>query len=244
MKNYPPLALLGCNAPNEVLATLSALGFNTMILKSYPRLQPQVSSHADMLIFPIKNCVFYSEGYAIEDSILETLSLYGYTAVKCSRPILPEYPHDIAFNLALIDGKIYGKTDFSAEEIISFAKGNDIDMVSVKQGYTKCSTIILGNEAIITADLGIATAAEENGISVLKTENSPSAVKIVGYDYGFIGGACGVFNKKVYFAGDILTHPDGSRIVDFCNHHGFDTVSLCDGMLTDIGGIIFLEKLS
>ena len=244
MESYPPLALLGCDAPIEVSKRLSALGFNVMTLKADLRLQRPVSSHADMLIFPFKDRVFYSEGYDMEESILETLSVYGYTTVKCNRPVLDKYPHDIAFNLALIGGNIYGKTDFSAEEIISFAKENNVEIVCVNQGYTKCSTLVLGNEAIITADAGIASAATENGISVLKIENSPSAVTIKGYDYGFIGGACGVFNKKVYFTGEILTHPDGHRIVSFCNDHGFDTVSLCNGILTDIGGIIFLEKLS
>ena len=244
MKNYPPRALVGCNAPKDVLTNLAALGFDTITLQCDARLQTPVSSHADMLIFPIKDRIFYSEGYSIENSLLQLLSQYGYTAVKCKRPILDKYPHDIAFNLAFIDGKMYGKTDFAAEEIIDFAHESSISIVPVKQGYTKCSTVTLGDSAIITADDGLANASKENGIHVLKTENSPSAVKIEGYDYGFIGGACGVFNKKVYFTGNILVHPDGCRIVEFCNTHGFDTVSLCDGMLTDIGGIIFLEKLS
>ncbi len=245
MTEIKPLALVGACAPKEIISRLTSLGFKALILEADTRLPSPVSSHADMLVFPLGDRIFCSREYAERIcEAIDVISDYGYAVTKCDCNIGNKYPEDIAFNLALIDGKIYGKLNSSAGEIIDFAKQNGIPLVSVKQGYTKCSTLVLGNKAIVTADDGIALSAEKNGISVLKIKNSPSAVSIDGYDYGFLGGACGVFKDTVYFTGDLGAHPDGAEIAEFCRSHGFETVNLSEQMLTDVGGIIFLEALN
>ena len=66
------------------------------------------------------------------------------------------------------------------------------------------------------------------------------AVKLAGYSYGFIGGASGVVDNKVYFFGDIKKHPDCDAICDAITNEGFIPVSLSDEPLRDLGGIISL----
>ena len=60
------------------------------------------------------------------------------------------------------------------------------------------------------------------------------------YEYGFIGGSGGVDGKSVFFLGDIMTHPDGERITEFIENLGMKVVSLGEGELQDMGGIMFL----
>ena len=245
MTERKPLALVGVCAPKEIISRLTYLGFKALILEADTRLPSPVSSHADMLAFPLGDRIFCSREYAERNrEVFDVLSKYGYVITKCDCNIGNKYPEDIPFNLALIDEKIYGRLDSSAKEIIIFAEQNKIGLVSVKQGYTKCSTLVLGNKAVVTADEGIALSAQRNGISVLKIKNSPSAVSIDGYDYGFLGGACGVFEDTVYFTGNLSAHPDGAEIAEFCRTHSYKTVDLGDQMLTDVGGIIFLEALN
>ncbi len=244
MKNKPTLALLSCDTPKQIFDSLEALGFSVCPLSRDLRLPKPVSSHADMLIFPLGDRVFCSEGYFNDNkATFERLEEYGYRVIKCKVVPSDTYPYDIPFNLVYIKEHIIGKINFTASEIISYAQDKGIGLISVNQGYTKCSTLTLGENAVISADSCISAAAEKLGLSCLKIKNSPSAVTLKGYDYGFIGGACGVFGHKVYFAGNIERHPDFLQIKDFCNIFNYELISLCNTQLTDIGGITFLPPL-
>ena len=240
-----PLALVGCDAPKKTIEKLTALGFDICILEQDERLPLPVRSHADMLVFAVDDNIFCSAEYLKKaHAVFERIEKYGYKIIQCDTKLSDIYPHDISFNLALVGKHLFGKLDFTSQKIIDHAKKSEFTLVPVKQGYAKCSTVILGDTAIITADKTIASAAMQKGIRVLKIENSPSAVSLKGYDYGFIGGACGIYKNKVYFSGNIYRHPDGQRISDFCVENGFEPISLTDGPLVDIGGIIFLDRLN
>ena len=92
---------------------------------------------------------------------------------------------------------------------------------------------------MITADQSVLRALRNTEIDVLPI--GQGSVALAGADYGFIGGASGYdpANHTLYFCGDICAHPDHDRIRDFCDDHGIRIVSLGNGNLTDIGGILF-----
>ena len=238
------LAIIGCDADGRITEALSSLGFCVQTLPRHDSLPRPVSSHADMLIFEMGGCVFAERKY-IEGakSIFDTISSFGYNIVPCDISLGNKYPDDIAFNIALCNGVLFGNDKYNALSIIELAKDLGIKINPVKQGYTKCSAAVLGNDAIITADEGIASAAEANGISVLKINNSPDSVSLDGYNYGFIGGACGVHNGSIYFTGNIELHPQGDVIKAFCQSLGYNIVNLSDSRLVDVGGIIFLPYI-
>lgn len=244
MNNKLPLAIIGKDAPFEIGTALQDHGFSVLCLDGDERLSAPVRSHADMLLFFMDNTVFCSDEYFQKHkSTFSIIEDYGYHIIKCALHISDRYPNDIAFNIAHIGNCIYGNLKHSAKEITEFAEERKIKSVQVKQGYAKCSTVILNGNAIITADSRIAEAASKNGIAVLTIENSPRAVHIDGYDYGFLGGACGVFEDKIYFTGNIGRHPQGDKISNFCLSNGSIPISLSDSILTDIGGIIFIPPL-
>lgn len=244
MKKELPLAIIGCDTPKNISSRLTEIGFKVCVLERDNRLPMPTSSHADMITLRIADTFFCSDKYLEAfPAPFSLLKEYGYKIKTIDTEISNEYPHDIPLNLACVGKYLFGKLDSTSERIKAFAKESNIIPVSVKQGYAKCSTLALGSSAIITADITIASVAENHGIDVLKTENSPFSVTLAGYDYGFIGGACGVYQNKVYFTGNIDNHPNALSIRTFCQKHGFDVVSLCDGILIDIGGIIFAESL-
>ena len=244
MKDNKTLALLGCDAPSRICESLASLGFKVILLPRDERLQLPVRSHADMLLGVIKNDIFCSEKYFIENrDIFNAIEAYGYTVTTCKAELSQKYPQDIAFNMLFVGNSIIGKIDFIAEEIKEYAQRNKIELLRVKQGYSKCSTLLLGDDAIICADDGIISEAERINLSTLKIENSHDAITLQGYGYGFIGGASGVFGKNVYFAGNIDLHPQVKKIAEFLTKFGFDAISLCEDKLCDVGGIIFLPPL-
>ncbi len=245
MKEKCVLAAVGVDAPKEIISSLQNKGFSTITIPRHPCLPSGVASHPDMLFFVLDNKVFASSSYISAcPEIKNALTSFGYKLVLCKTELYEKYPNDVCFNIAKVGNIIFGKSDSFAEEIVNAAPKNGVKTVHTKQGYAKCSTLILGSKAIITADSTIATSAASNGIEVLKITNSPDAISIEGYDYGFIGGCCGTFESIVYFSGNVFLHPDGERICEFCQSHGYTVENLGAKKLCDIGGIFFFPNLN
>ena len=240
MSKDKTIALIGEDAPKSVINSLCEMGFEVLILPRDPRLPSPVSSHADMLLFLVGDKIFASSEYVKSNrEIFARIEERGYTVVPCKCDVKDLYPYDIHFNLALVENAAYGNMPFVANEVKEHLASLGIKLCTVKQGYTKCSTVVLNN-AIITADSGIAKAAEANGIETLIIKNSAESVRLDGYEYGFLGGACGYRDGTLYFCGDITKHPQYFEIAEFAKTHSTLLCSLGDAQLCDVGGIFFI----
>lgn len=240
-----PLLLIGENSSEDIKNALKNYGFNVIILPSDKRLASQVCSHADMLIFVLADTVFCNEDYYQKNiSIFEAIKKNGYQINRSEFSVSDKYPNDVALNQAVLNKNIFGFKNNCAKSILEYANTNGYTYRSIKQGYAKCSTLILGDKAIISADTGIITLAEKLGVNALKIENTPEDITLDGYNYGFIGGASTTFEKTVFFFGDITLHSYGDKITSFCHDNGFKTVSLGKNPLCDIGGAIILPNLN
>ncbi len=204
-------------------------------------LSEAVASHPDMLLF-------YNAGHIITSADWFEESPYAltdvYEAVRgiritCTSDVHgASYPSDAIFN-ALVSGKyIFYKEDTVCEAIKKHALQNKLTPVPVKQGYPACTALAFGG-AMITADRGMAKAAEGVGIRVTLIENGD--VLLPPHEYGFIGGCAGVYRDNVYFIGNIERHRDFRRIDEAIRAEGYTPVSLSDGPLRDLGRIIFIE---
>lgn len=207
-------------------------------LPPFSALDSRVASHPDMLMFRLGEKLFVSREYYNEaKDVIDGIVANSGLALKLTNDKTGKsYPADVKFNAFLLRDHMVGNTEHISEEIKKYANTRGITQVNVKQGYTKCSTVVLKN-AVISADKGICTAAERLGADALLV--SPDGVALEGYGCGFIGGASGVCESKVFFCGDILRHPDGERIIEFCASHGYEVVSLSDEPLYDVGTILF-----
>ena len=237
------LALIGEDAPYTVIDALKQKGFEVFSLKRDPRLPLPVSSHADMLIFCAGDKIFMTEEYALSSQkLISLLEGYGYNIILSSSVPDNVYPKDILFNMAPLGKRVIGNIPFCDTTVTDHLMDNGYEFYTVKQGYTKCSTAIVGDNAIITADMTIAKIAASLGIDVLRV-NSYREVKLDGYDYGFIGGACGYYDNTLYFSGNIEAHPEYQAISDFCKMHSTVLCSLSSEPLYDVGSIFFIKDL-
>lgn len=213
---------------------LSFLGCAVIRLPSFWGLQPPVSSHPDMLFIRRNNggLVTTREYYDENRSFFEQLPVKIATTDEVLRP---EYPHDVLFDALMVGGCVYGKTGFVSSLLLEDAD----EFVSVRQGYARCSVAMLTDGCAITADTGLAEALSSHGCEVLQIR--PGHIELGGYDTGFIGGAGGYLGDGIYcFFGDVLSHPDGEKIVQFAEKHKIKAVSLSDEPLSDHGGLIVL----
>ena len=204
-------------------------------------LSEAVCSHPDMLLF-------YNSGHIITSADWFEESPYAltdvYEAVRgiritCTSDVHgSEYPSDAIFNALVSEGYIFYKEDTVSEAVKKHAKDYGLTPVPVKQGYPACTSLAFGG-SMITADEGMARAADSVGIRVTLIENGD--ISLPPYEYGFIGGAAGVFRDNVYFIGNLEHHRDHARIEAAIRAEGYTPVSLSDAPLRDLGRIIFIE---
>ena len=234
------LAIIDCRMPKEAQDRLNELGFSVIPLPPFSRLAPPVASHPDRLLLPLGDRLFvHRDYYAEAPSLIDRIAAEsGLTLCAVDTQIFAEYPNDIALNSFVVGKYLIGRTDKTPAAILDYANTLGYEPIFVKQGYAKCSTVPLGDSAIITADPSIEKAARTLDIATLLI--SAGGVSLPGYDYGFLGGACGVCDKRVFFCGDPSSHPNGAAIVAFCEVHGFDVLALHGASLFDVGSIFFL----
>lgn len=208
---------------------------DVLFLPPYDALATPVSAHADMLLFVLESKILcYDEYYKENKSIFDKIEAQGYEPVRIKEKCSATYPNDIALNALKIGDKILCNERYTSKELLSIAKEYGYKIISVKQGYTACSTLVLNDNSAITADPSVQIALENEGVSVLKIGEGD--ITLQGYSYGFIGGASFVFEGTVYFFGDILTHKDGKKITEFIKGQNMEVFSIFDGGVCDFGG--------
>lgn len=240
-----PLALISEKADKNIVNSLSRLGFEVLSLPPDDRLDDPVAHHADMLVFTLDNTVFCNEKYfKNNEAIFKKITDYGYSIFPSVFSVSSVYPHDIALNQAVFRNTVIGRLESCAKSILTHTDRCGYAYRSVNQGYAKCSTLILGDKAVISADDGILSVARELGADALKITNGIGEINLDGYDYGFIGGASAVYENEVFFFGDLSLHTQGDNIASFCESHGFSVISLSSAPLYDYGGAIILPDIS
>ena len=232
------IVLLDIRASEKTRAKLSSLGFEVLSVPENSRLESAVSAHPDMRFFALGNKIFISKEEKNELShITNRLVSLGYEIIYSSVSISKKYPDDIAFNCFTVGKYLFGNIPYLAPEILKYAKAEGYTPVCVKQGYSKCSTLIVDESSIVTADPSIYRAATNVGVDTLFINNPEGAIKLHGYSCGFIGGASGVF------CGDISKHPSSDAITAFCKHKKKAPLSLSEEELCDLGSLLFFKKI-
>ena len=229
------IIIVDCRADNRTVYSLENAGFAVIPTIKMNCLYDAIATHADIQIHYLGNNRFICapEAFVHYKNRLPC----GFELICGSEKLSAKYPYDIAYNVAVLKDYVICNSAYTATEILSEYKSMSKEILSVRQGYSKCSICIVNGRSIITSDKGIAAQASANGIDVL--EIKPEHIKLRNLDYGFIGGATGLVKENVLAVnGDINTHPDAERIKEFCKKHNVQLFPLKDGILEDIGTII------
>ncbi len=230
------VAILSSQVANEFY---NKTNIDVISLPPYDKLDTPVSTHADMLVSIIDDNIFvYNEYYEANKSLFSSLD-EKYKIVKVKKACDKKYPNDIALNVLIIGNKIFCNIKNTAKEILEYAEKNGYELINISQGYSACSTLVIGDKSAITADKGVYKALLKENIKTLLITND--TIKLQGYNCGFIGGCGGAYNKKVIFFGEIENHPDFDKINDFLSGENCTYISVSNGDVYDFGGIKFLE---
>ena len=197
----------------------------------------RIKNHADLSVLRINKKIFAVSKE--QSGVINHLTLKGYDVRTIETGIKCIYPDDCRLNFIITNNKAFGNKKAVSDDLIEVFDECSIEFKDVKQGYAKCSSIVL-DKAVITDDESIHKALINEGIEVLLIEKRD--VVLNGFDYGFIGGASFVddLSRTVYFFGDIRKHRSYQAIEAFISNHGYSIEHIPEKPLTDIGGAVII----
>lgn len=205
----------------------------------------RVADHTDLSMF-ISDAVYIAPCIyrAFRDKLFDDYASSQHLLYKnLSEKILlgtltlkKEYPFNIGYNAVLLKNHFFHKLEYSEPKIL---ENLNCDRIDVGQGYTRCATMVLTENAVITEDVGLARVYEACGYDVLTIDKG--YITLPGYNYGFIGGTGGVIENNLVLNGALSHHPNGDAIMTFVHKLGLSIVELHNGPLIDCGSILYLN---
>ena len=235
-ENKIKAALVDYRIGTEASEALTKEGIE--IIKTVPckDLYDAIHGHPDIVVHPVgDNQLIIAPN--VFDMLQPLLIKKGFALTKGETWLNRNYPENIAYNVLRIGSYAFHNTKYTDKAIKDEFEKNEIDLIHVKQGYTKCSACIVDENAIITSDIILAKTVEKFGIESLLIK--PEGIILQGLNYGFIGGSCGLLSKSTMaFTGNLDNIQDYYKIVDFLNSKGIEVKILSTKQIFDIGSII------
>ncbi len=227
-------AVIASGISPQMIHFLAQQNIEVLSFPDNPNAEKRVAHHSDLsFFFDGQDTLFIAKEMAEYRLQLEK---YCRNVVVVSEKLGHKYPRDVLLNCVVTGKYFICNPDTVSREIYNKMIGEGYEIVSVRQGYTKCSVLPVNDSAIITDDSSIASRCIQAGMDVL--EVSKGSVTLNGFDYGFIGGAAGkISDTQIVFNGDITRHSDYEKIHQFLQKYGVSEISF-DGDLVDIGSII------
>lgn len=215
---------------------LDSRGIERIVIEENKYIDPAVKLHADMAAIHLGDNRIVADKK--QRSLIKALREHNFDVVETTEEIKGEYPADVALNFSVIGDKALGNFKYADKAL--YEQLTHFELINVKQGYCKCSCLVVNNNALITDDKSIYDNALKNGIDCLLI--SKGDIHLDGHDYGFIGGSSAKISAdEILFFGDVTKHRDYKKITGFLSKHGCKAIYL-SFPLTDFGGLITINE--
>lgn len=213
-------------ADNKIKDYLRSLGYDLVFIKPLADIDESIACHPDIYF-----CRLGKTHQSNTTSNSNNTIFYGDPS-----KLKHDYPGHAIYN-GCSTGKFFlHNLKITDEKLLKVVDDCGLTKIHVSQGYSKCTCVVVDENSIITADMGIAKAASKAGLDVLTIQKAQ--VLLPGYPYGFLGGASGKVGNTILFNGDLSAHSDFERIKDFIHSRGLNIKYFEEYPLTDIGSII------
>ncbi|EJP6473272.1 hypothetical protein NHI66_002614 [Clostridium botulinum] len=231
------LALVDNRISDEEKNNLEKRNIKVILCPSSHLLYPAVCGHPDMLLHIIDNKTIIAHKN-IDKEFVESLKNLGINVILSSKSLENTYPEDIILNALNIRDIFMHKLNYTDPNLLSFIKHKKL--LNINQGYSKCSTAIVSQNAVMTSDIKIEKLLKKNDIDVLLLP--PGDIILPGLDYGFIGGTCGLLDNNILaFYGDLNMYRHGNKVANFLKKHNVKPMFLSKGKLIDRGSIFCVD---
>lgn len=216
---------------SQAVEFLSRKGIRLHPISLDSRLYEGISGHSDIVGCPVfLTTIIEKEVYMRHQAVLSHFNIILGESVLEQR-----YPYDIWYNVALF-GKVAIHSKYIDPVIKEKLKTEKIDSIVVKQGYAKCSIVVVDEKSIITSDIGIYQACKDRlNVCLVSVWRD---IFLWGMEYGFLGGTCLTRGTEIYFTGNITRHPDYLKMRRFAEKRGVQLLSMSKERLMDVGGFL------
>ncbi len=220
----------------EVHKVLRQLDIEVFPIDASNKLSQAVESHADLQLGMLTgDSIAIGKGEKLLQYRLEQI---GFSVLESEHPLSNTYPQEAMLDFLALRDLIIGNRNIIENQYLL----KKSQTIHIKQGYAKCNLAVINDHALITSDDLAARVCRKAGFDVLQIQSG--YIELPGYDTGFIGGCCGLIApNQLAVCGDLRTHPNYKEITAFLTKHGVSAITLMQGKLKDIGGIIPMKQL-
>ncbi len=221
------------NFPEKSLKILKEYG-KIVRTKSNKNLMKGLDTHPDILLHPLPS----------GELVVDMDNFEYYKKIFPDKKILPshsslskKYPKDVPLNAFTFKNYFIHNLKFTDQVLLDYYKNSAYELINIKQGYGKCSSLVT-SDFIITSDGGIYESLKDF-IPIYKINHGE--IKLQNFNYGFIGGASGVYGKKIFFTGDFSHHSSYEEILKIIKKYDYEIEILSKDPLEDFGSIFFIK---
>ncbi|MBS6535003.1 DUF6873 family GME fold protein [Peptoniphilus harei] len=224
--------LVAENFPEESAEKLKEYG-EVIRTKANKNVLKGLDTHPDILVHPLSSgdLVVYRDNIEYYKEIFKDKNV-----IPSSSKLSAKYPGDIHLNAFVFKNFFIHNLKHKDQVILDYYKNRGYDLVNIKQGYAKCSCLVT-HDFVITSDGGIYETLKDL-IPIYKIDHG--GIKLKNFNYGFIGGASGVLDKKIFFTGDFSHHSSYEEILKIINKYDYEIEILSKDPIEDFGSIYFI----
>ncbi|MDK2910878.1 MAG: hypothetical protein PWR20_2446 [Bacteroidales bacterium] len=230
-----PIVLIDSRISRPIIQRLEAFA-EIFLLEPQPGVYEAISAHPDIFFCQIGNLLIHSP--TLNPSLIGKLKEKGVALVPGAKVPTAEYPNSVPYNAVTTSKYLIHKPKATDPVILSWARKFNLQFISVKQGYSRCSLLPLNNNHYITSDPGIIQNLEKLGLEIFYYP--PHDILLPGFSNGFIGGCAGVWGNTVFFTGTPQNVTTRRQLESFIEKAGMKAEYLSEKILIDAGSLLFL----
>jgi len=193
-----------------------------------------ISGHPDIFFCKTNSRLIIAPN--LPESYLLLLKEKNFPLVIGSRNVESKYPSSAHYNAVVTDNLLIHNLKITDKIILENTK--ELTHIHLNQAYTRCNLLPLKNNSFITSDKGVYQTLLKAKLNILYV--SPEYILLEGFSNGFFGGACGVYENKVFIIGSLKYLSDGNKVKSFLKNLDYKIIELYDGPLIDGGSLIFI----
>ncbi len=219
---------------------LKSLGYELIEKNKNENLYSEISSHVDIFACKIKDKII------VENGLYKTLKSKLKNAdfiINGTSNVYGGYPDDIKYNVCIVGNKAIHNFKYTDIKLKKEIKENNLELIDVKQGYSKCSIAVINDNSIILSDKGLNKTLENKGLDILFLDYTPD-IKLLTENNkyskknGFIGGAISKIQNNIIVFGDLSKIDINNKIKNFILSKNLKIVDFKGLDVIDYGGII------
>ncbi len=234
-KELSMLIIIDARIPESAIEKLSKFG-EVFQLESFGTVYPSISGHPDIFMFQMENLVIIAPN--APRSLIDILKQHRITFLRGKEKLGNEFPETSYYNAVSTPQYLIHKQDYSTSCILRHSANKKF--ISVSQAYTRCNLLSLPDGSFITSDKGIEKTLTAEGLEVHYFDAHD--VTLSGQDHGFLPGACGIMDNKVFLLGSLSHYSEGKRLQELFESKNISFEELYQGPLIDGGGVFFLNS--